>query len=74
LAEVFALEKLVDNYSTFNYSYTNSGVFGVYVNSKQEEVLDDIVYEVFNQYQHIFSKINPHDIFRAKHQVYYLYL
>lgn len=74
LAETFALEKLVDSYSTFSYNYQNTGVFGVYVNTREEEKVDDIVYEVFNQYQKLFSKINPHDIFRAKHKVVADYL
>jgi len=74
LAETFALGKLVDRYATFNYNYHNTGIFGVYVNTKQEEKVDDIVYEVFNQYQKLFSRINPHDIFRAKHKVVADYL
>lgn len=33
------------------------------------EKVDDVVYEVFNQYQRLLSHISPHDIFRAKHMV-----
>jgi len=69
LAEIFSFQQAADSYTTFNYSYKNSGIFGIYVNSHNEEVLSDTIYYVFNQYQRIFAKINPHDIFRAKHMV-----
>lgn len=74
LAENLSVQKLVDSYTPFNFTYNNSGMFGVYVTSKEEEKVDDVVYEVFNQYQRILSHISPHDIFRAKHMVIANYL
>jgi len=74
LAEAFAADKLVDFYVPFSLNYTNSGMFGVYVETHEEEKVDDVVYEVFNQYQKLYARITPHDIFRAKHQVISEYL
>lgn len=30
------MQKLVDSYNTFNFTYNNSGMFGVYASSKEE--------------------------------------
>jgi len=69
-----SLFKLVDSYGVFNKSYHNSGLFGVYVTTNDEEKLDNVVYEVFNNYAKILSNIGPHDVFRAKHTAIANYL
>jgi len=74
ISETFSLEKLGDEYATFSHNYFNSGLFGVYARTHNEEQVDDVVYEIFNEYQKLFSRINPHDIFRAKHKVISEYL
>jgi len=75
IVEEFTAAKLVDQgYNTFNFSYKNTGVFGVYCSSTNTDEINDAVYEVFNEYQRLYSRIGTHDLVRAKHQVIAEYL
>jgi len=74
IAETFALEKLADNYTTFNYNYRKTGTFGIYFSTHNRQKLDDTLYEVFNEYQKLFARISAHDLYRAKQKVLNSYL
>lgn len=69
LAETMATEKLVDNFHTFNYQTAHTGIFGVYINTQNVDVLDDAVYEVFNEYQKLYQFLYVSDLTRAQAQV-----
>lgn len=66
LAEVIAVEKLADNFHPFLRLYPDTGFFGVYVQTHNTDSLDDLVYEIFNEYQKLFSYLTPEEFFRAK--------
>jgi len=69
LAETMATEKLCDSFHTFNYQTPHTGLFGVYVNSTNPDILDDTIYEVFNEYQKLFQFLYVGDLARAQAQV-----
>jgi len=69
LAETMATEKLVDNFHAFNYQTAQTGIFGVYINTHNVDVLDDAVYEVFNEYQKLYQFLYAGDLARAQSQV-----
>lgn len=66
LAEVIAVEKLADNFHPFMHLYQDTGFFGVYVQTHNTEALDNLVYEIFNEYQKLFNYLTPEEFFRAK--------
>jgi len=66
LAETIATEKLADGFHPFLKLYRDTGYFGVYTHTHNEDKLDDLVYEIFNEYQKLFSYLSPEEFFRAK--------
>jgi len=74
LSEVLASEKLVDRFTTFNWQSTHTGLFGIYFDTHSIDHLDDAVFEVFNEYQKLFSFLYAGDLTRAKAQVITRYL
>lgn len=49
--------------------HKNTGLFGIYASTHNEGSLDDTVYEIFNEYQKLFSYISPEELYRAKNAV-----
>jgi len=66
LAETIASEKLADGFHPFLKCYRDTGFFGVYVHTHNEDKLDDLVYEIFNEYQKLLTYLSPEEFFRAK--------
>jgi len=66
LAETVTKEKLASYYRPFLNFYKDTGIFGVYARTTNIDHLDDLVYEIFNEYQKLYCYVSPEDIFRAK--------
>jgi len=68
LAETIATEKLAYEFHAFYQPYNNTGLFGVYAESTNEKI-DDLTYEIFNQYQKLATYMTSQEIQRAKNQL-----
>jgi len=69
LAEAVARQHLVSLYRPFVNFYKDTGLFGIYAKTQNVDKLDDLVYEIFNEYQKLFSYLSPEELFRAKHSL-----
>jgi len=74
LSELIANEKLADSFSTFNHQLAETGIFGVHAVTHNVDQLDDLVYEIFNEYQKLYEFLYENDLKRAVNQVTNNYL
>jgi len=68
LAETVALEKLASNFRAFYHPYNTTGLFGVYTETTTDKI-DDLTYEIFNEFQKLAMYIGEPELFRAKNQL-----
>jgi processing peptidase subunit beta len=69
LCEKVATENLVHSLTTFNTSYSQTGLFGSYLVAPGGERLEDAVYEVFNEYNRIGKNVSKDEVERAKNKL-----
>ena len=69
LAQVVEKYKLAQSFMSFNTSYTDTGLFGIYLQSDRTEGLDDLIYEVQQEWMRICLNLTDNEVSRAKLQL-----
>jgi mitochondrial-processing peptidase subunit beta len=69
LAQVVAENDLALSFQSFNISYTDSGLFGIYCVSDHIHDLDDLVYEIQQEWVRLCLKADDTEVARAKQQL-----
>jgi len=65
LCEIVATEKLAHSLTSFNTCYSDTGLFGAYVVAEAEN-LEDVIYEVFNEWVRVGRSVSETEVERAK--------
>jgi len=60
---------VANSFNTFNHSYSDTGLFGVYVVSAEKTKLDDLIYLVQQELVRISVNANEAEVQRAKNQL-----
>lgn len=68
IVETVALESLASHFHAYYLPYNNTGLFGVYVETTENKI-EDLTYEVFNEFQKMASYISEQEIYRAKNML-----
>eukprot|EP01126_Amoeba_proteus_P034266 TRINITY_DN3407_c0_g1_i6.p1 TRINITY_DN3407_c0_g1~~TRINITY_DN3407_c0_g1_i6.p1 ORF type:complete len:289 (+),score=55.61 TRINITY_DN3407_c0_g1_i6:53-919(+) len=66
LAETLANTNLAHEFKVFNQHTQNTGLFGLYARTHDEDSLDDLVYQLFNEFQKLNAYITVDELFRAQ--------
>lgn len=69
LAQVVAKNDLAQSFMSFNTSYSDTGLFGIYMVSDHVYDLDDLVYEVQQEWVRICLNCTDAEVARAKAQL-----
>ena len=69
LAQVVAKNDLAQSFMSFNTSYTDTGLFGIYMVSDHVHDLDDLAYEVQQEWVRICLNCTDAEVARAKSQL-----
>eukprot|EP01126_Amoeba_proteus_P034263 TRINITY_DN3407_c0_g1_i12.p1 TRINITY_DN3407_c0_g1~~TRINITY_DN3407_c0_g1_i12.p1 ORF type:complete len:381 (+),score=54.35 TRINITY_DN3407_c0_g1_i12:114-1256(+) len=69
LAETLANTNLADEFKVFTQHTQNTGLFGLYARTHDEDSLDDLVYQLFNEFQKLNAYITVDELFRAQNLV-----
>jgi processing peptidase subunit beta len=69
LAAVVADNDLALSFQSFNVSYTDTGLFGIYFVSDHTHDLDDLVYEIQQEWVRLCLKADEAEVLRAKQQL-----
>ncbi len=69
LAQVVAKNNLALSFTSFNTSYSDTGLFGIYMVSDRIHGLDDLVYEVQQEWVRICMNATEGEVARAKTQL-----
>lgn len=69
LAQVVSKNDLAQSFMSFNTSYMDTGLFGIYMVSDHVSDLDDLVYEVQQEWVRICLNANESEVARAKAQL-----
>jgi len=65
IVETIAIEKLASHLHSFYLPYNNTGLFGTYVETTEDKI-DDLTYEVYNEYQKLATYLSVQEVQRAK--------
>jgi mitochondrial-processing peptidase subunit beta len=60
---------LANSFMSFNTSYTDTGLFGIYTVSENKEQLDDLVYAIQSEWHRLAMNVTDVEVFRAKNQL-----
>jgi len=69
LAQVVAQNDLAQSFMSFNASYMDTGLFGIYMVSDHKNDLDDLVYEVQQEWVRLCLNATEAEVARAKTQL-----
>lgn len=66
LAQSIHKHNLASSFMTFNTSYTDTGLFGVYAVSESKCNLDDLTHYIQTEWHRLAMNVSPAEVFRAK--------
>jgi len=66
LAKIISKENLANSYMSFNTSYSDTGLFGIYAVSENFEALDDLTHAIQQEWHRLAINITEAEVFRAK--------
>eukprot|EP00842_Homolaphlyctis_polyrhiza_P002682 jgi/Hompol1/3414/HPOL_003232-RA len=69
LAQNVAKHGLANSFMSFNTSYSDTGLFGVYAVSENFEHLDDLTHYIQQEWHRLAINISEAEVFRAKNQL-----
>lgn len=69
LSAIIAQNHLADSYESFSLSYSDTGLWGVYLSSHNTSNLDDLVHFTLKQWNRLAVSVTPAEIERAKAQL-----
>lgn len=69
LAQVVAENDLALSFTSFNVAYSDTGLFGIYCVSDHVHDLDDLVYEIQQEWVRLCLKADDAEVARAKQQL-----
>lgn len=69
LAQNLHKNQLANSFMSFNTSYSDTGLFGVYAVSENFEHLDDLVHYIQREWHRLALNITSSEVFRAKNQL-----
>lgn len=69
LAQVVSQNDLAQSFMSFNTSYSDTGLFGIYLVSDRVRDLDDLVYEVQQEWVRICLNVGEGEVARARMQL-----
>lgn len=69
LAQNMQKYNLANSFMSFNTSYSDTGLFGVYVVTEARENLDDVVHNVQKEWHHLALDVSAGEVARAKNQL-----
>lgn len=64
-----SLGYLANSFMAFNTSYTDTGLFGIYVETEASVYLDDMVHHIQREWHRLSLNIGEAEVFRAKNQL-----
>ena len=69
LAQVVSQNDLAQSFMSFNTAYSDTGLFGIYLVSDRVRILDDLIYEVQQEWVRICVNLTDAEVARAKMQL-----
>jgi processing peptidase subunit beta len=69
LAQVLGKYGLANSFMSFNTSYSDTGLFGIYAVSEAKMNLDDLSYHIVKEWMRICLNVSEAEVFRAKNQL-----
>jgi processing peptidase subunit beta len=66
LAHSISKENLANSFMSFNTSYTDTGLFGIYAVTENHDQLDDLVHQIQQEWHRLAINITEAEVFRAK--------
>ena len=69
LAQVVSQNDLAQSFMSFNTAYSDTGLFGIYLVSDRVRILDDLIYEVQQEWVRICLNLTDAEVARAKMQL-----
>ncbi|KAJ1973257.1 Mitochondrial-processing peptidase subunit beta [Dimargaris xerosporica] len=69
LAQVVGSRQIANSYMSFNTSYTDTGLWGIYLTSQARTELDDVVYYAIKEWSRLYVSLTDMELARAKQQL-----
>lgn len=69
LAKVLYKEELANSFMSFNTSYADTGLFGIYAVSENKMQLDDLVHYIQQEWHRLCMNVSEIEVTRAKNQL-----
>jgi processing peptidase subunit beta len=69
LARDIQTHELANSFMSFNTSYKDTGLFGIYLTTENYDFQDDLSYLVFKEWIRIAMRVTDADVVRAKNQL-----
>lgn len=69
LAQNLAKHNLANSFMSFNTSYSDTGLFGLYFVSENKHHLDDVTHWVVQEWMRLCTNVSEAEVFRAKNQL-----
>jgi processing peptidase subunit beta len=66
LAQIIAKENLANSYMSFNTSYKDTGLFGIYAVTENHAALDDLTHAIQQEWHRLAINITEAEVFKAK--------
>ncbi|KAJ1961705.1 Mitochondrial-processing peptidase subunit beta [Dispira parvispora] len=69
LSQVVGPRQIANSYMSFNTSYSDTGLWGIYLTSQARTELDDVVYFAIQEWNRLFVAVTEAEVTRAKQQL-----
>ncbi|KXS21093.1 hypothetical protein M427DRAFT_93841 [Gonapodya prolifera JEL478] len=69
LAQKFYQDNLANSFMSFNTSYSDTGLFGIYFVSERKMGLDDPMHWIVQEWMRLCTSVTEAEVFRAKNQL-----
>ncbi|KAJ1904215.1 Mitochondrial-processing peptidase subunit beta [Tieghemiomyces parasiticus] len=69
LSQVVGSRQIANSYMSFNTSYSDTGLWGIYLTSQARTELDDVVYFAIKEWSRLHVSVTEAEVTRAKQQL-----
>ncbi|KAI9296735.1 hypothetical protein K502DRAFT_363906 [Neoconidiobolus thromboides FSU 785] len=69
LSQIVSKNKLANSFMSFNTSYSDTGLWGIYLISENKKQLDDLVHFTLNEWNRLTTTVTDGEVARAKQQL-----
>ncbi|RKP39104.1 mitochondrial processing peptidase beta subunit [Dimargaris cristalligena] len=69
LSQIVGPRQLANSYMSFNTSYSDTGLWGLYLTSQSRTHLDDLVYFALKEWSRLYVSVSESEVTRAKQQL-----